>query len=939
MIAFGSLLHAFSEWFENGDTSPPAAIPARQVLFAFAQQEGVSSILPPLLFDPAWYAATHGLSMRGKNAEHASLDHYLKVGVPNQHDPTDWFSERFYRQAYPEIQAGIEAGRWPCAYGHYLAQGVAQQRSPSERFNEPAYLGANPDVAQAVQEDRIPNGFFHYACMGRAEGRSLAATPLPPQPAAIISNPKPVSAPPHLTRDRWVVITELAMLAELEPNGKDFGFNSLGRDPQFIIQQGFPAGFCRILIHLKFDRLSAAIKQFTNFQLFLGDADGFTEANSWAFRIKDDDITLEILIFNHKDVAFIRFDPINTRASFQFKEFCLDVLPFEEGCREVLQKVLALSPERRQRLIQESSKGTAMELWRGLTHGISGAMPNQANSYDGWVEDRAIDAKAAAYLTRQMKEFTGKPTISVLMPTYRPHLPHLTAAIESVQRQVYPHWELCIVDDGSGSPELREHLTRYRDEPRIKVKHLRENVGIAAATNAALGLATGTFIGLLDHDDELAPHALFAVVRAINTAPDVDMLYTDEDKMTEDGKRFGPFFKPDWSPEFMLSCMYMCHFGVYRRALVEEVGAFRSEFDFAQDYDLALRVSAAARRILHVPDILYHWRATATSTASGPTAKPTAELAARKAVQRAIEARGLTGKIIPGPFAGTHRAVIDIPETPLVSIVIPTAARRISDNRAQWYVLDLLRSIRKKTTYPNIEIILVHNGDIEPALARKLAPMGVKLVLYESSLFNISDKMNLGVKNADGGYVLLLNDDMTVIAKDWVQEMLMWFSDPEIEGVGAKLLFPNDTVQHAGVLLLAQGPSHPYYGAPAKEPGLVGSAALVRNYSAVTGACLMVRRHRYIEVGGFDPFFRVNYNDVDFCLKIRRLGRIVYTPYAMLYHYESVSKDEAPAAELAQFNERWGDIVGFDPAYNRNLSQTSSMGEIATPARSIFGDY
>ncbi|HJQ60734.1 MAG TPA: glycosyltransferase, partial [Vineibacter sp.] len=396
---------------------------------------------------------------------------------------------------------------------------------------------------------------------------------------------------------------------------------------------------------------------------------------------------------------------------------------------------------------------------------------------------------------------------------------------------------------------------------------------------------------------------------------------------------------PDWSPEFMLSCMYTCHLGVYRRELVEAVGGFRSEFDLAQDYDLALRVSARARAVVHVPDILYHWRVTPQSTAGSAAAKPTAEISARRALQAALDAKGVRGRIIESAFRGMHRVALDLPGSPLVSIVIPTAARRIDPQEERWYLLDLLRSIDTKSTYKTTEIVLVHNGDIEPRLAEALANFKIRYVHYTVPTFNMADKMNLGVEAATGEYVILLNDDMSIIEPAWIEEMLMWFSMPGVAGVGAKLLFPDDTVQHAGVLLLAQGPSHVYYRARRNDPGLVGTACLVRNYSAVTGACFMVRRRDYIDVGGFDPYFRINYNDVDFCMRLLRRGRIVYTPYALLYHYESVSKDRGPPTELPRFNARWNQMVGADPMYNRNLSQRSSFMALAPKPRRLQDDY
>lgn len=561
-------------------------------------------------------------------------------------------------------------------------------------------------------------------------------------------------------------------------------------------------------------------------------------------------------------------------------------------------------------------------------------------AYQRWIRRRAIGPQERLFLTERIAAMAHTPLFSVVMPTYKSDLRFLSRAIESVLQQIYPHWELCIVDDGSAMPALETLLHGYAEtDPRVKVRVLTANGGIAAASNAALDMAEGDFIALLDHDDELAPHALFAMADAVNRHPTADMIYSDEDKISPRGRRFEPFFKPDWSPEYMLSCMYTCHLGVYRRAVVEAVGRFRSAFDLAQDYDLALRVSAAARAVVHVPDVLYHWRVTPQSTSGNPDAKPAAELAARRAIDAAIAAKGLCGRALPSAFRGMHRVSLDLPGKPLVSLVIPSAARRIAPGAERWYLLDLLRSISARSTYKNVEIVLVHNGDIEPKLAAELAAYPIRYVHYTAALFNIADKLNLGVEAATGDYVILMNDDMAVVEPAWIEEMLMWFSMPGVAGVGAKLLFPDDTVQHAGVLLLGVGPSHVYYKAAKDYAGQVAGARLVRNYSAVTGACLMTRRQDYLEVGGFDPFFRINYNDIDFCMRLLKRGRIVFTPYALLYHYESVSKGEGIPSELPQFNARWRDMVGNDPMYNRHLSQNSGFMDLAPHPRRLQDDY
>jgi O-antigen biosynthesis protein len=527
-------------------------------------------------------------------------------------------------------------------------------------------------------------------------------------------------------------------------------------------------------------------------------------------------------------------------------------------------------------------------------------------------------------LDRLLQTLRRKPVFSVLLPVYDTPEKWLRLAIESVLNQQYPHWELCVADDCSKEPHVRRILEEYRArDARVKVAYRPENGHIARATNSALELATGEFIALLDHDDEITPDALLEIAIAHNERPEADWIYSDEDKIDEDNFCGDPFFKPDWSPEYFLACMYTCHLGVYRTAKVREIGGFRPEVNGAQDYDLALRLMARNVPIHHVPKVLYHWRTLATSTAAGGDAKDYAYPAAQRAVANYLKEAGLEGEVLPGPRHGFHRVQLEIHGEPKVSIVIPSAARIVDYEGTR---IDLLRmcvgSILEKSTYKNYEIVVIDNGDLRPDLKTWLLGKA-RTVTYQSQRFNLAEKMNLGARHATGEHLILLNDDIKVISPDWIEQMLQYSQLPDVGAVGAKLLFPNRRIQHAGIVLLMGNPGHAYYDHPPEEIGYYLSAAVPRNYLAVTGACTMTRAAVYREAGGYSEDFPLNYNDVDYGLKLREKGyRIVYTPYAELFHYESVSKEGAGGVrpgELEKFHRKWRDKYFLDPYYNPNL--------------------
>ncbi|HET7454060.1 MAG TPA: glycosyltransferase [Solirubrobacterales bacterium] len=519
------------------------------------------------------------------------------------------------------------------------------------------------------------------------------------------------------------------------------------------------------------------------------------------------------------------------------------------------------------------------------------------------------------------------PRFSVLTPVYNTPADVFWAMIRSVQRQSLPDWELCLVDDHSPDPGVAELLAEAeRLDPRIRVERRAENGGIVAASNDALAMARGEFLALLDHDDELHPDALAHVHEALLEDPNADYVYTDEDKIDRAGHHSGPFFKPDWSPERMRTQMYSCHLSVFRRSLVEEVGGFQPEFEGSQDWDLVLRVTERARAVLHVPRVLYHWRMLETSTAGGgEVAKPWAYDAGRRAVQAHCERTGVQARVERDPTdAGVYHLVPELRERPPVSIVMPTAGGR----REVWYedtvlVIHCIRSIVERSTYEDYEIVCVHDAGTSPEVLDELAEIAgerLRLVEYDRP-FNFSEKINLGAAASRGEHLLLLNDDMEVITPDWLERMVMYSSIPEVGAVGGRLLLQDGRLQHVGVRVEDGLPGHYFHGFHGDYKGYANGVRVARNCLAVTGACLMTRRSLFEELGGLPLELPNNYNDVDYCLKVRSAGlRTVYDPDLVLYHFESSSRsNEVDDWEKELFREKWLSLTAVDPYSNPNL--------------------
>ncbi len=571
-----------------------------------------------------------------------------------------------------------------------------------------------------------------------------------------------------------------------------------------------------------------------------------------------------------------------------------------------------------QKLLREVRKR-----WPALGAGKTSAAPDE---YQRWLETHRVQPAEAALLREEAQKFSRQPLISIITPVHNTPRRWLREAIVSVEQQIYENWELLLVDDASSNQDTLDFLARAEQrDPRLRVFHLAQNSGISAASNVAIENARGEWIALLDHDDLLEPDALFRTVQLLQEHPDADLIYSDEDKLTEEGFA-APLFKPDWSPDFFLSYNYVCHFTTIRRSLVQELGGFRSEYDFAQDYDLFLRVISRTNRIHHIPRILYHWRRSAGSTATNIRSKPDALEAARRGLTDHLARQNEPGHVAIDWRTHGFRIRRHLARARKIAILIPTRDR-----------IDLLarcvESVVAKTAYENYEIVIIDN-DSESEAARAYFEKTPHRILRYSGPFNYSAMNNFAVEQTDAPWILFLNNDTEAIEPDWLTAMAEHVQRPEVGAVGARLLRRDETIQHAGVVLGVRGMvKHAFYGFPAEDPGVCRQLQVTRNYSAVTAACLLTRREVFQEVGGFDEeHLPVIFNDVDLCLKMRQAGyQIVYTPFAKLYHDESATRRASvEPLEAKVLLERWPALVARDPFYNPNLSREHadfSLGE------------
>ena len=870
---------------------------------------------PNPYFFTTWYLQEYpDVAAAGLNP----LLHYLEHGVSERRNPNPYFHITWYLETYPEA---VTSGMDPLL--HYLRQEKNSRTDPHPLFHAHWYLEQYPEVAQNDMEPLL-----HYVLFGWREGK----------------NPNPYFFTNwYVQRYPWAVdrcgnpflhFLQFAVEEKTSPNPYIDTAWYLQTYPESAEYTGGP------LAHYLHNAPAGRVNP-----------NPYLETD-WYLQAYPDvaanglEPLLHYILYGavenrnpgpHFDTAWywkltqgLGVDGMNPLLHYiqQGEKMGIDPNPYFDG-----QWYLQQYPDAAESSMSPFRHFLEIGLKEGRRpHPDYDAFTYQS-AYAKWLHRFfLLDDQDREIIHHHINKFKSPPLLSVVMPVYNPPPEYLDQAIQSVRNQLYPHWELCIADDASTDPEIVRVLHRHcTEDARIKVMYRGENGHISNCSNSALEMVSGEYIALLDHDDLLAEDALFWVADAILRHPDAGLIYSDEDKIDDFGHRLDPYFKSDWNPFLFLGHNMVSHLGVYRSSLVRHLGGFRVGYEGSQDYDLAARVveQLSESQVVHIPRILYHWRILQGSTAASLGEKPYAQTASERAVNEHLQRLGLAGRVeLNTALGGMHRVRWELPDPPpLVSLIIPT-------RNGKDLVRQCIESILAKTTYPNYEILLVDNGSDDPeALGyfRELVESETVRLLRDDGPFNFSRLNNGAVEIAGGEVLVFLNNDTEVMAPDWLSEMVALTLVPQVGAVGAKLLYPDGTIQHGGVVMGVGGcASHMHWRLPAQAPGYFGRAHLLQAYTAVTAACLAVRKSVFVEAGGFDEErFKVGYNDVDFCLKVRKKGYWnVWTPWAELIHHESISRGTEDTSEkkqrfwneLSLLKKAWPNAFYSDTAYNPNLT-------------------
>ncbi|MEE4212503.1 MAG: glycosyltransferase family 2 protein, partial [Parvularcula sp.] len=875
------------------------------------------------------------------------------------------FDPSYYRLVYGDIPPGTDPLR------HYVEHGAAEGRDPSALFVTDYYLGQYP----ALDPKRI-NPLTHYIVVGEGEGARpnpyldplhvRRALRLAPQhsplraymklPHELLCDPSPEFDLAHyrrtLTDDagnahplafflRGPIVAgagfgglqeaedlTLEPVSDLEALGGG-SYRALGHDPHFVLRRpagkALPAGRYRLSFSFGNEawRLATAA-------MFVDDGKGFRQET--AFKpvfTKGEDGRLETLFELNETALALRLDPWEAPDD-DGAEFHLDrvrIEPLRRGAYYL--SMLRVTAQREGRVAVKKQLTAAAkeggreavraELERIYRRGVS----SYRADYQAYIDRfEAITDDDLQAMRRMLESFEFTPLISVVMPTYNTPADLLRRCLDSVLAQVYPHWELCIADDASPSPHVAEILEEYAQrDPRIRYMVRERNGHISNASNSAIELAQGEYMALLDHDDELPPHALFCVAHAINENPSAALLFSDEDKIDPQGDRLDPYFKTDYNERLTFAQNMVSHLGVYRLKEVREIGGFREGLEGSQDWDLMLRFVERIdpTQIVHLPFVLYHWRMLEGSTSVTVDNKNYAVTAGKRAVEEALKRRGIDAKVGRYEHLPHYKIEFALPDPlPKVAIIIPT--------RDGLEVLQpCLEGVLHQTSYGDFEVVIVDNGsEKEETLAylRSVAQDPRVTVRRDEGAFNFARINNDAANGLDADFFCFLNNDTTIIHPDWLTELVREGVQPDVGVVGTKLLYPDETNQHAGVILGIGGEEvagHAFTGLPGHEAGYFGRAELPHQCSAVTAACMLTKRSLFEELGGFDEqSFAVAFNDVDYCLRAGRAGqKVIFTPNARLIHHESKTRgvdahganQERYLKEAAAMKARWGDLL------------------------------
>ncbi|MDN4620689.1 glycosyltransferase family 2 protein [Paenibacillus sp. PsM32] len=725
----------------------------------------------------------------------------------------------------------------------------------------------------------------------------------------------------------------LSPVSDLQKMETTDSWRSIGLDPHFLLRGTFYEGWNKIKLRSKSDN-------YIPLKIYWDNGEGFLETNTSILTvISNSGEEQELIFYIPPKTRQLRLDPGEAESEFELSSFEFKKITKLHLTLKFLNNKLKQNNHTThtalnlfKKSMQVYKRNGLKGIWAKIKHDHINNHNNFEN-YQLWCMKNNISSKEKVNIKQKINMFKYKPNFSIIVPVYNVDEIWLRKCIDSVINQLYPHWELCISDDCSNKPHIKQVLNEYQQKDnRIKVVFRDQNGHISESSNSAIQISTGDYIALLDHDDELTIDALYEVAAALNANPNLDMIYTDEDKIDMDGKRHSPFFKPDWSPDFILSQMYSCHLGVYRKSLVDQVGGFRKGLEGSQDFDLVLRLTELTNNIHHIPKILYHWRAIPESTASGSSAKSYTHYAGVKALEDALSRRNIKAKVNEiHNYSNMYRVQYTPEYNPLVTIIIPT-----KDGSE---ILDTcLQSIFSKTSYDNFEIIIINNQSKEMETLELFEKWTLdhphKITILDLDIpFNYSRLNNIAAQHAKGELLLFLNNDIEVISENWLEEMVGYALRDNTAAVGAKLLYPDNTVQHSGVIMGLGGiAGHAFRTLSQNDPGYFGMLLVNRNCSVVTAACLMVKKQIFKEVGGFEEKLTVAFNDVDLCLKFLSKGYYnVCLNSIELYHFESKTrgaentpeKQKRFEAEIEYMAHNWPDIIQNDIYYNPNLSLES----------------